>query len=292
MPLWHAFIFFCSILLASCAIYAQVPDAYSYNSIAAFANQLVEQKEYYRAYQEYKRLHAYYADRYAYDNFVVASLYCRYEGKQYNEILTSANFNTITPPWMWIYIFDSAFKRNDSSVDRVIAAVPSYEYSNDINEIIFKRKLAYCFYAGHDYQELSPTQSFVDSYDGESLYAYSRFKRSQLKNPYAALAWGVVPGGGYVYSDNTENGIVAAIVIGICSVITYFAIDTNNTGIAIFTGSIGVFFYGGSIAGGYLASIKTNKAIMSELQAYVEEGLKFHDDRAMMFERYGKPKTQ
>jgi len=57
MPLWHAFIFFCSILVASCAIYAQVPDAYSYNSIAAFANWLVEQKEYYRAYQEYKRLH-------------------------------------------------------------------------------------------------------------------------------------------------------------------------------------------------------------------------------------------
>ena len=292
MPLWHAFIFFCSILVASCAIYAQVPDAYSYNSIAAFANQIVEQKEYYRAYQEYKRLHAYYADRYAYDNFVVASLYCRYEGKQYNEILTSANFNTITPPWMWIYIFDSAFKRNDSSVDRVIAAAPSYEYSSDINEIIFKRKLAYCFYAGHDYRELSPTQSFVDSYDVENLYAYSRFKRSQLKNPYAALAWGVVPGGGYVYSDNTENGIVAAIVIGICSVITYFAIDTNNTGIAVFTGSIGVFFYGGSIAGGYLASIKTNKAIMSELQAYLEDGLKFQDDRAMMFERYGKPKTQ
>lgn len=86
-------------------------------------------------------MHAYYADRYAYDNFVVASLYCRYEGKQYNEILTSANFNTITPPWMWIYIFDSAFKRNDSSVDRVIAAAPSYEYSSDINEIIFKRSL-------------------------------------------------------------------------------------------------------------------------------------------------------
>lgn len=292
MPLWHTFIFFCSILLASCAIYAQVPDAYSYDSIAAFANWLAGQKEYYRAYQEYRRLHTYYPDRYAYDSFVVASLYCQYEGKQYAEILSSANFTATAPPWMWIYIFDSAFKCNDSSVNHGIATIPSYEYSNDINEIIFKRKLAYCLYAGHDYQELSPTQSFVDSYDVESLYAYSRFKRSQLKNPYAALAWGMVPGGGYVYSGNTEDGIVAAIVIGICSVITYFAIDTNNTGIAVFTGSIGVFFYGGSIAGGYLASIKTNKAIMSELQAYLEEGLKFHDDRAMMFERYGKPKTQ
>jgi len=158
--------------------------------------------------------------------------------------------------------------------------------------MILKRKLAYSLLTVDNYNELSSYMALAKEFDLQRIYQYSRFIQKKLKNPYAALGWGIIPGAGYIYSDTTENGMVAAIVIGVCAVVTYFATDSGNSGIAFITGAAGTFFYGGSILGGYLAAKRTNNQIMKELHAYLDEELKFAHDREIIFNRYGKPKTQ
>jgi len=292
MPLRLAITILWSILFAA-FVYAQPVDPYSYDTLAGFANYLVAQKEFYRAYQEYHRLHIYYPARYPYDSFFIASLYCQYQGKQYQLILDGVGNNFQVKPPVWVFAFDAAFSNIAQDLTHIVLLAPPIETSNpEYETMVLKRKLAYSLLAGDNYNELSPYTALTKEFDLQRIYQYSTFTRDKLKNPYAALGWGILPGAGYIYSDNTENGIIAAIVIGVCAVVTYFAVDSDNSGIAFVTGAAGTFFYGGSILGGYLAAKKTNNQIAKELRAYLEEELKFEHDREIIFNRYGKPKTQ
>jgi len=291
MPFRHT-IFLIVCVVASCTVYAQPSgDPYGYNAIAGFANQLVKQREYYRAYQEYHRLHNYYPAMYPYDAFYIASLYCHYEGGQFQWIINHVSHDSISKPQIWVFMFDSAF--NGSLLSPRIMDVKLPQGANEEYEaMILKRKLAYSLLAVDNYNELSPYMPLTKDFDLQRIYEYSKFIRDKLKNPHAALAWGIIPGAGYIYSDNTENGIIAAIVIGVCAAVTYFAVDTANSGIAFVTGAACTFFYGGSIIGGYLAAKRTNNQIMKELTSYLEEELKFAQDREIIFNKYGKPKAQ
>lgn len=290
MPLRHAFILiFCTV--TSFTVYAQSSGGpYSYNAIAGFANQLIEQREYYRAYQEYHRLYTYYPALYSYDGFYIAALYCHYQGGQYQSVLRLAGNNVMTKPQVWIFVFDSAFSSSMLSPN-----IMDVQWPEGVNEeyqtMALKRKLAYSLLTVDNYNELSNYTPLAKDFDLQRIYEYSKFTRDKLKNPYAAMGWGIIPGAGYIYSDNTENGIIAAIVIGVCAAVTYFAADTGNSGIALVTGAAGTFFYGGSILGGYLAAKRTNREIMKELKSYLEEELKFAQDREIIFNKYGKPKT-
>lgn len=291
MPLRHIIILIVGIA-ASCNVFAQgLDNPYSYTAIAGFANQLVEQREYYRAYQEYQRLYYYFPSLYSYDAFLIASLYCHYQGKQYHSVLEKVKNQSPMNLPVWIYGFDSAF-----SGMLLSPQIMDVQWQKDVNPeyeaMILKRKLAYSLLTVDNYHELSPYTVLEKEFDLQRIYQYSRVTRDKLKNPYAALGWGILPGAGYIYSDNTENGVIAAIVIGVCAVVTYFAMDSGNSGIAFVTGAAGTFFYGGSILGGYLAAKRTNNQIMKELHAYLEEELKFAQDRDIIFNRYGKPKTQ
>ncbi|MGB4269186.1 MAG: hypothetical protein WBK20_08400 [Spirochaetota bacterium] len=292
MPLRLAITFLWSILFAA-HVRAQTVDPYSYDKIAGFANYLVAQKEFYRAYQEFYRLYIYYPARYSYDSFFIASLYCQYQGKQYQLIRERVGYNSLLKPPLWVFAFDAAFSNIAQDLAHIVLHAPTIESSNpEYETMVLKRKLAYSLLEGDNYNELSPYTALTKEFDLQRIYQYSTFTRDNLKNPYAALGWGILPGAGYIYSDNTENGIIAAIVIGVCAVVTYFAVDSGNSGIAFVTGAAGTFFYGGSILGGYLAAKKTNNQITKELRAYLEEELKFEQDREIIFNRYGKPKTQ
>ncbi len=293
MPLRHACIFI-SVLVSLRTILAQpASDPYNYTAIAGFANHCIEQKEYYRAYQEYHRLHAYYPSLYSYEAFYIASLYCKYEGRQYQLLLDQIKSNLRTQPSVWLFAFDSAFSISSPELKNIVQQSPAIESSNSEYEaMILKRKLAYSLATMDNYNELSPYTALVKDYDLQRIYEFSRFKRASIKNPYVASMWGIIPGAGYIYSDNLENGIIAAIVIGVCAAVTWFAVDTGNGSIAVFTGTAGTFFYGGSIVGGFLAAKKVNSQVVKEMHAYLEEELKFAQDRETIFLRYGKPKTQ
>lgn len=293
MPLRHACIFIFVLVSLRTVLAQPASDPYSYTAIAGFANHCIEQKEYYRAYQEYNRLHAYYPSLYSYEALNIASLYCKYEGRQYKLILDQINSNLRTQPSVWLFAFDSAFSVSSPVLNNIVQQSPAIESSNSEYEaMILKRKLAYSLATEDNYNELSPYTVLAQDFDLQRIYEFSRFKRDALKNPVAALSWGIIPGAGYIYSDNLENGIIAAIVIGVCAAVTWFAVDTGNVSIAVFTGAAGTFFYGGSILGGYLAAKKANSQVMKEMHAYLEEELKFAKDREIIFLRYGKPKTQ
>lgn len=291
MPLRHAIILI-MCMAASCAIYAQPSgNPYGYNAIAGFANQLVEQREYYRAYQEYHRLYNYYPTMYPYDVFNIAALYCNYQGRQYQWVLENVNNNSLAKPQVWIFVFDSAFSSSLLS-SRIMDIKWPQDAKEPYEAMILKRKLAYSLLAVNNYNELLDYTSLAKDFDLQRIYQYSKFTRDSLKNPYVAMGWGIIPGAGYIYSDAVENGIIAAIVIGVCAVFTYFAVDTGNSGISLVTGAAGTFFYGGSILGGYLAAKRANNQIIKELKSYLEEELKFAQDREIIFNKYGKPKSQ
>ncbi|MCX8124285.1 MAG: hypothetical protein N3F66_08990 [Spirochaetes bacterium] len=293
MPLRHVCILLFVCIAAVNAAAQPEDNPYSFTAIAGFANHCVEQKEYYRAYQEYHRLHVYYPDLYPYNSFFIASLYCRYQGRMYQPLLDTITSESLTKPAVWLFAFDSAFNINAPVLNTIIKLSPAIESDNaEYKSMVLKRKLAYLLATVDNYDELSPYTALTDNFDLKRISEYSRFTHKRLKDPYVALGLGLVPGAGYIYSGSTENGIIAAIVIGACAAITWLAADTGNVAIAVFTGAAGTFFYGGSMVGGYMAAKKENSHILKELYAYLEEELKFEQDREMIFNRYGKPKTQ
>ncbi len=102
-----------------------------------------------------------------------------------------------------------------------------------------------------------------------------------------AFTLGVFPGLGYWYAGNKPTAIVSFVMTALTSALTYFAMTTGNEAIGYFTGAISVFFYGGSMLGGYLETKKHNHLIDDSVYHYMTRGLSLEEDRKLLFDDYG-----
>jgi len=121
----------------------------------------------------------------------------------------------------------------------------------------------------------------------QELIKYAKSEKGKLKSTTWATIAGLIPGLGYIYSDQTPTGIIALAVVTLSSLITAAAFKTDNKAIGFFTGTIGILFYSGSILGGYLASKKYNNNLKNNLNYHLEKKLNLEQDREYLFQKYG-----
>ena len=92
---------------------------------------------------------------------------------------------------------------------------------------------------------------------------------------------------GYFYAGESGTGIVSMIVIGVGSAVTYASYRDGWDSLAVISGLITFFFYGGSIAGGYMQTEKYNDRLMETLEMRLNRELMPERDLEEIYIKFG-----
>ena len=81
----------------------------------------------------------------------------------------------------------------------------------------------------------------------------------KYKSPTVATISSIIlPGSGYVYAGHTVTGISALIFNSLLAYATYTSFKSNNTGMGVLTGLIGMGFYISNVQGSAKSVIRYN----------------------------------
>lgn len=295
-------LFFAFVIFSACfidIIHAAGTDSpsceYKAGRILGFARYLISKDEFYRAHVELLRCRSFYPGYISPDNFYTTELYLLFRGKRYEEIL---NRKSGKEKGQFLYINTlfraDSFLESNEFLNAVNCIKPVFQKNNngDLNFYLYKRMfLSYLLL-----NNIEKAQKIIDNnkkiegidYPGfEEAIGYSEDAMSSLREPYCAMALGVVPGLGYAYANEKETGIVAFLVVSVFSALTYYSFKTDNKPMGIVFGAAGAFFYSGNILGGYMAAGRYNSGIMDNLKDYLSNRLELAEDREKIYNNYG-----
>jgi hypothetical protein len=265
---------------------------YSADQVLSFTRHLIAKKEYYRALVELRRLRSYYPEYITPLSFQVTEQYLLFRGKQFSTILGTRAGAAAGPLDI---AADSLFK-----CDAAIAMANYGAFEKTLSrwtpgaepflDLCLKKRRLYAYLMERRYNEAS--QMFASGTMDEfaayrDLVDRPRAGFSHEKKPWLSAVLGIIPGMGYVYSEEYGTGIFAFLLITVDVIMTYFAFRTHNDVIGYFTGTMGCFFYAGSIAGGYLAARRFNTRLSSAGGDSLSDRLMFGRDREKIMERHG-----
>ena len=259
-----------------------VPEGYSSDEIKGFMNHLAAQGEYTRARLELYRLRSFFPLTVADNGYLVTEAYFLYHEKRYGELVLENNL----PPGAAVYKCDAFLSLNRFSEAETFIKNIKPEKDDVLNGMMARRMFMV------DLLNDRPPSSFyngmgIDQGDIEKLARYSMDEGRRLKKTWAGAVLGILPGAGYMYGGEVPTGIVASIVISGLSVLTYYAFRTDNRPAGIFLGAATVFFYGGSILGGYRETVRFNNGLNEKRARYLEEGLGLAADREKLVHSTG-----
>jgi hypothetical protein len=300
--LFPVFIF----VVFSCTVFAdislietssRVEYEYSKENILGFIKHLISQKEYYRASVELKRLESYYPDYIKKDNHYATELFLLFKGRQFPEILGKEFYcdNPNTRAIHNIFAADSLIENSEFIKAKSFIELSGYSgYSKDLNFYLYKRTMLSYLLLNmiDDARKLSEdTIFYFDSgkqdFNFGKLAEYSSDFHNTYKMTYKALTLGAIPGMGYVYAGQKATGIIAFLLVSALSTLTYYSFKNDNKPIGVFAGAAATFFYGGSIAGGYLSTIRYNDSVTEDMKNSLSEKLFIEDDRTQILNQYG-----
>jgi TM2 domain-containing membrane protein YozV len=265
---------------------ASLYNEFTPDKISSFTCSLIQNEEYYRAYVELLRIKSYYPSYLHPSAFAVTSNYLFYKSKKYNDLLAQDFDRTGDEIFIPLSLFrvDSLIKLErekdaDAELTKLYARPDSADYSAYLN----KRSL-YLSVLNNENSD----SNFKDKYpEYEELYIYSKSIYDKRKNPYLGALAGIFPGMGYFYSGESGTGIVSIIVIGAGSAVTYASYRNGLDSLAVFTGLITFFFYGGSIAGGYMQTVKYNDRLMETVEMRLNRELMPERDLEEIYLKFG-----
>ncbi len=264
---------------------------FSAKNILGFTNHLINKKEYYRAYVELMRLKSYYPRYISDEEYSVTEDYLLFQGKQFDRIREKPLLPRSTIAWNAGLIFrmDSFFQ--DMNFAEPLSFMSSWKWGSNAvpDDLLYKRKI-FSYIMMRKSGELKKifAENIKKRYSKYfELVNYSDDVYSKLKVPAAAAALGIIPGMGYMYAGESGTGIVAVIVVAVNAALTYYAFRTDNRAIGLFIGSIGTFFYGGNILGGYLAAKKYNRSTIEYMLENLGRKFEFEKDRDYLYMKYG-----
>ncbi|PKL38178.1 MAG: hypothetical protein CVV44_13505 [Spirochaetae bacterium HGW-Spirochaetae-1] len=265
-------------------------EEYSARHIYSFTKNLVNQEEYYRAYTELLRLNAYHPGYLSPLEFSVMENYLLFRGRQFNTLLTKFDANTkMSNPPLLLFAIDASLEL--SRYERMDTLISQWTMGgNDLfDEMMFRRRtLSFCMTG--NFTALEETRRMYAGRDFSAyaeLVAWAKEGHGRLKSPVAASVFGIIPGMGYVYSGDTNTGLVALVVISLSAVLTYSAFHYNNKAAGIFIGAIGTFFYTGSILGGYMRTRNYNRSVMDQMKKDLINGAGLDKDHELLLNNFG-----
>lgn len=261
-------------------------DDFTPSKISSFTSSLIDRGDYYRAYVELLRLNSFYPDYIQLPVFKITSDYLFYKSKRYDDLLES-DYLKITDP---VFIPDSLFR-----VDALIKKNRKKEAESELLQLYERAD------AGYYNAYLNKRSAYLSILDNkliddrlsnefmiyEELIIYSRNIYDKRKNPILGALAGIVPGMGFIYAGEKGTGFVSMIVIGAGSAVTYASYKEGWNSMALISGVITFFFYGGSIAGGYMQSLRYNDNLVKTLDMRLERELMMEKDLEEIYFKFG-----
>jgi hypothetical protein len=261
-------------------------DDFTPEKISSFVCSLTENGEYYRAYVELLRFKSFYPSFIDDSVFNITSNYLFYKGKRYSDIIeidSSGINDSIYIPFS-LFRIDSLIrldKKNEAESELVILC--SRPDSDVYAEYLKKRSLYLSVLNNR-----KSTNTMDTAFSGyKELLIYSDSIYEQYKNPFLGAVAGVIPGMGYIYAGESGTGIVSMIVIGAGSAVTYASYNNGMDSLAVVSGLITFFFYGGSIAGGYMQTVKYNDRLLDTLKMKLDRELLPEIDLDEIYFKFG-----
>ncbi|MBN1500529.1 MAG: hypothetical protein JW982_10250 [Spirochaetes bacterium] len=249
-------------------------DIYSGNNILKFTNELFERSEYQRVIYELDR-YDYFYNNYE-SNVNVTRLLCQ-ERLGFEFIKDGNDSGDIVTEIIYLDYLNRK---------KVEYRLPNTDFikEKETERIYYKRIFLNRLLAN----DFNGAEKIIADYD-LPVTDFNEIDRlyNNFKSPYVGLLSAVIPGGGYIYAGNPRTGLTAFAVIGIFFTASYFAHNYDSDYIAVASGTIGTLFYGGSIFGGYMESVRYNKNLQDEIIKYAEYHYGFETDRNYLFRTYG-----
>ena len=271
-----------------------MPEEYRPEKIAGFALHLIEQKEYYRAWVELLRLRSYHPGCLSDDAFDITSLYLFMKAGRSRQVLGHPHDGKPGPAGTVRSLFrtDALFSLAEYGAARRELDSAGEPDDGDLELFRFKRIFLANIFLGNTAEagELLDRRGKRPGFDPvpyRDIIGLADDRYGELGEPWKAAVAGIIPGMGYVYAGRRPTGIIALAVISVFSAVTFFAFRTDNRPIGIFTGTVTLFFYGGSIMGGYMETGRRNREILDSLNRDLCDELSLDGDRDIMFRRYG-----
>lgn len=272
------------------------PDEYRVETIPGFTSFLIDRGEYYRARTELRRIGSLYPGTIPASAIRVTDLYCLFRGKQYRELAEEkrATEAGVAACAGLVFSFDAACALADAKLAASLLSSHADHCPHPFESFLWKRRFlsaiasndpgrAALMLEGKD----APLPDGIERQRFENILNYGRERLSSISSPSRALWAGIVPGAGYAYSGNTATGIVAFVVVAVLSSVTYAAFRTDNRPLGVVFGAAATFFYGGSIAGGYLESRRRNRLVMESMLDNIADDARLADDRERLYRDYG-----
>lgn len=261
-------------------------DDFTPEKISSFTCSLIDSGEYYRAYVELLRLNSYYPESLKTSVYSVTSNYLFYKSKRYSDLL-ELDFPEKDDVFIPVSLFrvDSLIKLNrEKDAESLLAELYGRGDSSGYYDYLNKRRVYLSLVSGMRKND-NKTEKEFSGYKELSDYSESIYE--SRKNPYLGALAGIFPGGGYIYAGEKGTGIVSMIVIGAGSAVSYGAYRGSFDSLAVISGMITFFFYGGSIAGGYMQSVKYNDRLMDTLEMRLNRELMPERDLEEIYFKFG-----
>jgi len=265
---------------------APLYDDFTPNKISSFACSLIESGEYYRAYVELIRLKSYYPSAITSSAYDITSNYLFYKSKNYHDLLVfnSAEISDEIYIPLSLFKIDSYIKMKKNN-DAELELIKLYERPDSKYYMEYlKKRSFYLSILNNQYDESIIKDKFTEYKD---LFIYSESIYEKRKNPFLGTLAGIIPGMGFVYAGESGTGIVSMIMIGLGSAVTYGSNRNDLDSVALISGVITFFFYGGSIAGGYMQTNRYNDRLMETLEMKVNRELMPEKDLEEIYFKFG-----
>ncbi len=262
------------------------PEEYRPEQIHRFIHSLIQQKEYFRAFAELKRLEILFPGYRDAGSVGVTEMYLAIRGKRYAEVKTSAVFSNNAH--FAIFLAEACFRTGDYTCGAEAAKMKS-PADPRLEEALVKRRLAGYLMLGRYSDAVNVSQLFREPLRVKAglLINYSMNESGRMRSPAAAAALGVVPGLGYLYAGQGLTGLLAFLVVAMSVLFAVFSFKTDNGAVGAVAGTIGALFYSGSVMGGYLSVKRRNAALSNELAERIDNELDLDADLDWMNTRHG-----
>jgi len=262
-----------------------LPDEFKPEKILSFTENLIASGEYYRAYVELDRLNSYYPGYLSPLTYNVTKSFMLFKSARYDDILRGEALHREDEETCITDIFkiDSLLKTYNT--DGAAGLLSGANCGSDsVNQYYNKRK---------DYISIlnrfnNPDEKDIDNfYDYKDSASYADYLHGMKKSPLTGAAAGLIPGMGYIYAGEPGTGIVALIVIAAGSAITYGAYKSGVEPLAVLSGTATFFMYTGSIAGGYMQTVKYNRRLSDSLVLRLEKDFMLDKDIDEIYVNFG-----
>lgn len=272
--------------MVSAAEQAPLYDDFTPEKISSFSCYLIGRGEYYRAYVELLRLKSYYPSFLSPSVFDLTANYLYYKSKKYEDLLGFDPSKTHDDVFIPVSLFriDSMIKLGkyeeaESELINLYGRSGSAGYSEYL-----KKRSAYLSIINYHDNQTDYKEKFKDY---QELFAYSEDIYSRRKNPYIGALAGIFPGMGFVYAGERGTGIVSMIIIFAGSAVSYTSYKDGWDSLAVISGAITFFFYGGSILGGYMQSKRYNDSLTQTLELRLNRELMPERDLEEIYIKFG-----